>query len=102
MSQFYNLLTPAQKRDFIKNLSTDQLKYLIELIANVQLKRFQISDKAKKRLCKYKKSIIYCTDPKRSLKKKKKVIQSGGFVGSILLNIASALLPVILEKINQK
>lgn len=96
--QSFDLLSNEQKKQFVKHISNDQLKFMCECASNLNEKRVAINDHQVKRLKKYKNKIVTLSG-KKSLKEKKKTI-TGGFA-SALFSIISTLLPTILSSLKK-
>lgn len=86
-----------QKSEFVKNLDKEQLKFFCELCINILKNNIKLSDEAKKTLSKQKIKIRALAG-KSPLRKKKKLI-TGGFIGGLLLSLATSLAPIVIEKL---
>lgn len=81
-----------QKTAWLKaNCSKDFIYCLCECAKNILKGRVPLNKSQKKLLAKRKAALRKLTTKKLSLKKKQKIIQSGGFLGAILGPIVSVL-----------
>lgn len=101
LPEIFNTFSTKQKKSFAEHLTVDQLKYLIELVVNLRLKNVEVGENGIKKLRKHQKTLRKIINPKVSLRRKKKLMK-GGLIGTILGTIASALIPLVIEKFSNK
>ena len=90
---------PIAVKKIIRAADKDLVKTLCECSLNVLKGNVSISSRQKKRLSHHKKGLRELTQPKVSLKKKKVILQRGGFVGALLAGLLPALLTPILSRV---
>ena len=81
---------PFQKA-VLKKSKDDLVKWICDISFNVLKGTAPISKQIKKRLSRHKSSLRKLIDQKLSLKKKRKVIQSGGFLSALM----AAAIPIL-------
>lgn len=87
------------KKERAELLTRDILRTVCECAKNELHFGIPLKEAEKKRLKRYKKQTLYLVDPKKSLQsKKKKLVQSGGFLGA-LLGPALMVIPELISKI---
>lgn len=93
-------LNLKQRKYVLKYLSKDQLKLFIELAFNLLHNNIPISDEQREKIKKNKRYIkklrkLACTSVK--LCDKKKIVQSGGFIGTLLGTLGATIVSQIVE-----
>lgn len=97
-------LSNKQRNLLARNLTFSQREFLIDTILNAQHLNLKLSATQLKKLARYKNQFKQIANPKVSRSKKNKLLaqnQFGGFA-SVILGLASALLPPIIEKLLNK
>ena len=82
---------PSIQKAVLKKSKDDLVKCFCDISFNVLKGTAPISKQHKKRLSRHKSSLRKLIDRKLSLKKKRKVIQSGGFLSALL----AAAIPIL-------
>lgn len=97
------MMNKKQREYFSKFLSSDQVKYCCEMCYAIQNLNFPINKKKiRSKLKRYKTSFKLISNPRTNLTTKKKILQRGGFLGFLLSNILSSVVPLILDHIKNK
>lgn len=97
----FEKLNKQQRREFLRYINADQLKFLSELCINLLNQNIRINNDSKKKLKTHRFKIRKLADRRVPLKKKKEIIQVGGFVGVLLSALASSAVSFALEKLLQ-
>lgn len=88
--------SPQERKKILEGATREQLTALCEVTLNVAKKNIQVPTCVKDKLCKHHKVIRLISDRKSSLiKKKRALIQKGGFL-PVLLRTA---LPFLIERL---
>ena len=82
---------PGVVKAVLKNASPDLLKSILECASNVLKGNVPVTPSQKRLLARYKKDLRCLVNKKISLKRKKVIIQKGGFIGALLKPIAGIL-----------
>ena len=82
---------PAFVKLLLKGASPELTKALCECALNILKGNVKISASQKKKLSRYKKHLRLLVKKKTSLKKRKQLLQKGGFIGALLTPILSVL-----------
>ena len=82
---------PSLRKAIIANGNEELIRCICDCALNILKGNAPISQQDKRRLGRHKQNLRKLTNRRFSLKKKRKVLQSGGFLSSIL----TAILPVI-------
>lgn len=85
---------------FKDGLTKDQILFLTELCYNVQNKNVEIPDAIKKKLKPYAKKFKIMSCPKTKMSVRREALK-GGLLSVLLSTLASVVVPIILEKLNQ-
>lgn len=98
-------LSKKQRKEVLKNITLDQLKFLVEISYNLLKNNIKIDDITREKVKKNKKYLqnlrkLACKNT--SLTEKKKIIISGGFLPLLLSTLASTALSTLIEKIFEK
>lgn len=97
--EYYLETDPKSRKSLIKGASQDQIKSLCEATLNVVKKNVSIPAHAKHALCKHKSIIKRIAFKKEPIAKKKKLlIQKGGFLPVILNTILPLLATALFSK----
>ena len=84
--------SPAVRRRLVKkNCSPDFIKCICECAKNVLVGNVELSPVHKRQLKRYKNSLRKLALKKTSLTAKKKIVQTGGFLGALLAPIVKVL-----------
>ena len=88
------LTSTKDRKKFIKHLlTTNQIQTICEIVHNILHGKFPIKSKIKQKLFKYKQALRLLKCPKISIEKKRKIlIQKGGFLPILLGSVVSSLL----------
>lgn len=90
---------PKVRKAILQSADDDLIKALLECVINTLNGNHSLSGKEKSKLCKYKNCFRNLANPKISLKKKRKIlIQKGGFLIPLLGSILSGLVGRLLAK----
>ena len=87
---------PRMVKNIIKSADKDLLKSLCECCLNVLKGNIPLTIKQRKRLSKYKKQLRKLSMKKTSKKQKVSLLQTGGFLGTLIPTVLSAILPALL------
>ena len=82
---------PSLQKAILSKANDELIRCICDVSHNVLRGTAEISTPHKKRLTKHKEALRKLVDRKISLKRKRKIIQKGGFLGALL----SAAIPVI-------
>jgi hypothetical protein len=82
---------PTVIRAILKGASPDLIQAISECSLNVLKGNVRITPAQKKRLCRYKQKLRTLAKKKTSFKRRKQVIQTGGFLGVLLKPVLGAL-----------
>jgi hypothetical protein len=82
---------PTVIRAVLKGASPDLIQAISECSLNVLKGNVRITPAQKKRLCRYKQKLRTLAKKKTSFKRRKQVIQTGGFLGVLLKPVLGAL-----------
>src|SRR3989442_13340907 len=74
-----------------KHCSPEFIKCICECVKNVLVGNVTLSPEHKRRLKRHKRSLRKLTLKKTSLKEKKRIVQSGGFLGAMIGSVAKGL-----------
>ena len=95
---------PAYRRTLLQSAPNELIGLLSRGVLNILKGRIAISRNSKQKLGRYKKQLRTLADKKTSVKKKKKVLQSGGFLplllpllGPLLGGIGGAVLNKVIK-----
>ena len=91
LKHLYNLNQERRNKWIKRHLDKDLILCLCECCKNLLVGNIPISQKKKKELAKSKKEIRQLANKEISIKKKKKIIQQGGFLSTLLGPIVSVL-----------
>ena len=93
-------VNPGQRKALLKQLNREQVHCIAEIALNLLRGNIKISPGTKSKLKRYRKELRSLACPKTNFQKKKKIlVQKGGFLGLLLkpaLGILGGLLPSIL------
>lgn len=82
----------AKRKKLIEDATPDQIRVLSEIASNIVKGNFSVPDKTVKKLHKHKLHIRELSKSKNSCKKKKKLlVQQGGFLPFLVTPVLSAL-----------
>jgi len=93
--QLQHKAKPGLRKAIITNVDEQLIRCICDCALNVLHGRVPISQQHKNCLSKHKQSLRKLVDRKNFLKKKRKVIQVGGFLGALL----SAVIPTVASLI---
>lgn len=82
-------------RTIIKEADKDVINLLCECAHNVVNKNIPLTLSQKKKLKKHKKKFLILLDKSASIKRKKKALQQGGFIGTLLATAIPAIIGAI-------
>ena len=88
---------PALVKSILKHASSDLTKAICECSLNVLKGNIKISPAQKRKLAHHKTNLRLLANKKTSLKKRKRILQKGGFIGALLgpvLGVLEGLLGV--------
>lgn len=88
----YKNFNANQRKWFLENLSDDFIKYIIEILINVNVKNIGVSESGLKVLKDYKKIITKLLSPHLSFDKRRKLIQRGDFLHTFMIKLVSPIL----------
>ena len=93
-----SVATPRVRKQLIANGDRELIDCVSECCANTLKGNVPLNDRQKAKLCKHKNNLRKLALKKVSLKKKKQIIQTGGFpIGAILAPVASVLASLIFR-----
>lgn len=91
---------PSLRKELLRKATPEIIKTICEISHNTLKGHLKLTPKSKQILEKYKNKLRMLTSPKKSLKSKKNlIIQSGGFLTSLLGIVLSGVLGHFLNKI---
>ena len=88
-------LSPQRLKSHIKGMDKNVLKSLAEICLNLRKKNVPLSPKQKAKLQPYEEDVYQMSLKTRGIGKKKKIIQKGGFLGTLL----GSVLPILLSTV---
>ena len=93
-------LNLKQRKHVLKFLSNDQLKLFVEIAFNLLHNNIPISEETHEKIKKNKKYLkklrqLACNSVK--LSDKKKILQSGGFIGTLLATVGATIVTQIID-----
>ncbi len=91
-----SLATPHVRKQLVHEGGKDLINCVSECCVNILKGNVPLTSKQKKILCNHKTKLRTLAQKKVSLKKKKEIIQKGGFLGAILAPVASVLGSLLL------
>ena len=86
--------TPKLRRALLADLPTEIVHLLSECALNILKGTVTLKKAHKEKLRKHRDNLHKLAKPKTSLKKKKEIIQTGGFLPGLLAGIVPSLLPI--------
>lgn len=86
---------PSIVRAIVKEADKDIVNLLCECAHNVVNRNIPLSPSQKRGLRKHKNKLLILLDKSVSIKKKKKALQTGGFIGTLLAAVLPALIGAI-------
>ena len=89
-------LKPNALKAVMKVAPPDLIKALSECGLNVLKGNVKLNPAQKKKLCRYKNKLRALAIKKTSMKKRKEILQSGGFIGALLTPVLSVLGSLLL------
>ena len=89
--------SPKLRRALLADLPPEIVQLLSECALNILKGTITLSNKHKEKLRRYRKSLHILSKKTTPVAKKKKIIQTGGFLPAILGGVLPALLPAIVE-----
>ena len=93
-----SVATPRARKQLIANGDRELIDCVSECCANILKGNVPLNDQQKAKLCKHKSNLRKLALKKVSLKKKKQIIQTGGFpIGAILAPVASVLASLLFR-----
>lgn len=93
----FNSFSNHEKNQIKKNISLDFVKLIIEIVANIENGSIRLDNAGKSKLKRYKSKMQSLLMP-QSLQKRKKTLQSGGFVGTLLTLLGTQLVSYLINK----
>ena len=87
----------ASQREFIKNSSKELISALCEVCLNILKGKVQLTSGQKTNLSKHKKNLRALVNRKVSIGHKKKLLQKGGFITSLLAPLIGSLLKPLIN-----
>ena len=96
--KFLSVATSRARKQLIANGGREIIDCVSECCANILKGNVPLNEKQKATLCKHKNNLRKLALKNISLKKKKKILQTGGFpIGSILAPVASVLASLLFS-----
>lgn len=90
--------TPQVRKTILQGADDSLIKAILECILNTLNGNHKVSSSIKNKLCKYKKCLRQLSNPKYSIKKKRKLlVQHGGFLGALLTSLLSGLVGKLIQ-----
>ena len=86
------------KRDFVRKCDKGFLEYISECAKNVLKVNVPLSDRQKTKLRRSRHDLIALSVKKTSLRKKRRILQKGGFLTALLPPILGVLANLLLPK----
>lgn len=93
--KFLATLSPKRQKALIKGADKEILYALSEIALNIMRRRVSFSESEKKKLRPFEKQFYELSKKKHNLKKRKVIVQKGGFLGTLL----GTVLPVIISSV---
>jgi hypothetical protein len=94
---FLSKIPPKRQKNIIKGADKDILVALSEICLNLIKRNINLTEKEKRRLRPYAKQVYLLSQKKPSFNKKKKVVQVGGFLSTILTSVIPLLLSTVIS-----
>ena len=82
---------PAVRKQMIKNGDKELINAICETCKNILKANVPLTPSQKRRLCRHKRTLRELVKKKVSLKRKKQILQKGGFLGALITPILSLL-----------
>ena len=92
---YLSKLPPRRQKIIIKGMDRDILLALSEVCLNLMRRNVPLTPNEKKKLKPYEKHVYQMSLKNHSINKKKKIVQSGGFLGTLL----GSVLPILLSTV---
>lgn len=93
----YKKFNANQRKWFLENLSEDFIKYIVEILINVNVQNIGVSESGLKVLEDYKKIIVKLLSPHLSIEKRRKLIQTGDFLHVFMIHLVSPILKNLIS-----
>lgn len=93
----YKKFTANQRKWFLENLSEDFIKYIVEILININVQNIGVSESGLKVLEDYKKIIVKLLSPHLSIEKRRKLIQTGDFLHVFMIHLVSPILKNLIS-----
>ena len=90
------------QKSLIQNASKEQIYSLCEIILNILNGNIKLSDEEFKKLDKKKKLLRYLVHNKTSIKKKKYLIQKGGFLQFLIPSLITGIASIVSSLIDRE
>lgn len=98
-------LNSNQKKEVQKNLDKNQVEFISSVVHCLLHQHLEIDNESKNKLKKYKKKLQILSDDK-SIKRKQRILQTGGFLPVLFSILASSVIPsainFVLKKISNQ
>ena len=95
--RFLSVATPRDQKKLIKKGDKAFINCISECCLNVLKGNVQLTSKEKKVLKKHKNKLRALVNKKVSVEKKKKIVQTGGFLSNLLVPVAAFLMNLLLK-----
>lgn len=96
----FDSFNTGQKKIIKNNLNLDLVKLITEIVYNIQSGNIELNTEANAKLDRYRNKMKSLFSPRNNtLSKKKKIIQSGGFIATLLSVLGSELVGYLLNKL---
>lgn len=83
-------------------MSNNFVKFIAEICHNLQSGKVTLTKCAAKKLSKYSVHMRNMTERGRSLKRRRAVVQSGGFLATLIAAVAPVLIELVAKKLMEK
>ena len=93
--RYLSKLSPQRLKSHIKGMDKNVMKSLAEICLNLRKKHVPLSPKQKSKLKPYEKHVYQMSLKSQGIGKKRKIIQKGGFLGTLL----GSVLPILLSTV---
>ena len=95
MLKFLSAMKPATAKTIVKAVSPEFIRVLCECCHNVLKGNVPLTANQKRKLCRHKNKLRSLTQKKLSIKRRKQILQQGGFLGALIGPIVGVLKSVL-------
>ena len=99
--EYINSMNEKERKHFLKGANIELLKTLSEICLNLLAGTIKIPPSELQKLKRFKKEIITLSEKRHSLKKRVKICQKGGFIGSLLALAIPSIVQAIISAVKK-